>query len=71
MVVPEAADRTDHDDHGAARSKDHQLNVSEAANSATSGESFGRQMRTLLPMYPVPTDSGSESSAPLKDSNME
>ncbi|EAT46281.1 AAEL002498-PA [Aedes aegypti] len=46
----------------------HQLNVSQAASSgATSGESFGKQMRTLLPMYPVPTDSGSESSVPLKE----
>lgn len=51
----------------------HQLNVSQAASSgATSGESFGKQMRTLLPMYPVPTDSDSESSVPLKeDCNLE
>ncbi|XP_062537406.1 uncharacterized protein LOC134205817 isoform X2 [Armigeres subalbatus] len=50
----------------------HQLNVSQAANSAaTSGESFGKQMRTLLPMYPVPTDSGSDNSVPLKDSNLD
>ncbi|XP_065092462.1 uncharacterized protein LOC135713306 isoform X2 [Ochlerotatus camptorhynchus] len=71
VVVTAAADHADEVDAGAARSKDHQLNVSQAANSATSGESFGKQMRTLLPMYPVPTDSGSENSAPLKDSNMD
>ncbi|KXJ71913.1 hypothetical protein RP20_CCG019411 [Aedes albopictus] len=50
----------------------HQLNVSQAANSGTtSGELFGKQMRTLLPMYPVPSDSGSESSVPLKDTNLD
>ncbi|XP_055617552.1 uncharacterized protein LOC129762945 [Toxorhynchites rutilus septentrionalis] len=55
----------------------HQLNVSQAAvanSGATSRESFGKQMRTLLPMYSVPTattDSGNESVTPLKESNLD
>ncbi|XP_055524799.1 uncharacterized protein LOC129718245 isoform X2 [Wyeomyia smithii] len=66
-----AEETLDHDDGD----KNHQLNVSQAANSSnsavmTSGESYGKQMRTLLPMYPVPTDFRTESPIPLKDSNL-
>ncbi|XP_049276989.1 uncharacterized protein LOC125760669 isoform X1 [Anopheles funestus] len=44
-------------------SKDqHQLNVSQAGNGHNSEESFERPMRTLLPMYTLPTDSENESS---------
>ncbi|XP_053682235.1 uncharacterized protein DDB_G0283357 isoform X2 [Sabethes cyaneus] len=67
-----AEDAPDH--HHGGSNKDRQLNVSQAANSSstvmTSGESYGKQMRTLLPMYPVPTDFRPESPMPLKDSNL-
>uniref|UniRef100_A0A182PQU0 Uncharacterized protein n=1 Tax=Anopheles epiroticus TaxID=199890 RepID=A0A182PQU0_9DIPT len=41
----------------------HQLNVSQAGNgNNNTEESFDRPMRTLLPMYTIPTDSENESS---------
>ncbi|XP_058825541.1 uncharacterized protein LOC131685654 isoform X2 [Topomyia yanbarensis] len=78
MLLTDAALAADaHDDRFGKDSRQHhhhqhQLNVSQAAsnNTATSGESYGKQMRTLLPMYPVPTDFGGECPVPLKDSSL-
>ncbi|XP_055601196.1 uncharacterized protein LOC129750010 isoform X2 [Uranotaenia lowii] len=47
-------------DHSA---RANQLNVSQAAHSTASGDSYGKQMRTLLPMFPVPADFGRDSPA--------
>uniref|UniRef100_A0A182N9S7 Uncharacterized protein n=1 Tax=Anopheles dirus TaxID=7168 RepID=A0A182N9S7_9DIPT len=48
--------------HGPTNEQHHPLNVSQVAVGHNSDESYDRPMRTLLPMYTLPTDSENESS---------